>query len=321
MVQSKKKFIVGTRGSQLATTQTNWVIEELKKCHPNVDFECRVIKTQGDADQSTLLEKFPEMGVFVKELEIALLEERIDFAVHSLKDVPESGPEPLAIVSYPARQDAKDVFISKGKRFREIPSGAIIGTGSPRRILQLKAIRDDVKYQSIRGNLDTRLNKVASGELDGIVLAAAGLNRLGLADRITHSFSMDDMIPAIGQGALALECRATDLSVIELLRSVNDDLTEAAVLMERHFMTSVGGGCKVPMACHVIPTGDEFRMMAIMGDPKSNLSFRIERTSPEFEVEMLVRELTKDMLRGCSAKGIPIPKDLPPHHLLNPSAT
>ncbi len=313
------KLIIGSRDSQLAVTQTQWAIEELKKAHPNLEIEHKLIRTEGDKDQTTELDKFANLGVFVKELQIALLKGEIDCAVHSLKDVPELQPEGLALVCFPEREDPKDVFISQGTPFIQLPQGAQVGTGSPRRIMQLRKMRPDIKFVPIRGNLDTRIKKVTDGELDGIILAAAGLNRLNQKENITHSFSFDAMIPAIGQGCLALESRDEDTETISLLRSINHDLTEVAIRMEREFMTRVGGGCKVPMACHVYPYGDGFRMMAIMGDAKVDNMARIERSGGLDEIESLVEDITQDILEDCKDKSIPIPKDLPDNYLTSNS--
>src|SRR6185436_15863400 len=192
----------------------------------------QIIKTTGDADQRTKLNEFPGMGIFVKELQLALLAGTIDFAVHSLKDVPEDEPEGLMLACFPEREDPRDVFVSDGRRFRDLPAGARVGTGSPRRVLQLKALRPDLEYVPVRGNVDTRVNRVRSGELQGTILAAAGLKRLGRAKDIAHPFSFTEMIPAIGQASLALECRAADARTRALIAPLNDDLTAAAVTLE-----------------------------------------------------------------------------------------
>lgn len=300
----------------MATTQTKWVMGRLQEKFPELEVELKIIKTTGDRDQKTSLDKFSGMGVFVKELRSALLNKDIDCAVHSLKDVPEDQPAGLSLVSYPEREDASDVFISKGVPFRNMPSGAAIGTGSPRRIMQLQQLRGDLKYVPIRGNLDTRIKKVMDGKIDGIVAAAAGLKRLQRKGEITEHFSFDTMIPAIGQGALALECRIKDSRVKKMLRAVNHGFTEAAVLLEREFMAQVGGGCKVPMACHVYLSGDGFRMMAVMGDNKQKKIARVEKWAGLDEVEQLLDDVTWSILEDCREHNIPIPKDLPDHNLI-----
>jgi len=311
-----KRLIVGTRGSKLAVTQTEWVIDCLKEQCPGLGVELKIIKTTGDRDQKTDLDKFAGMGVFVKELQLAMLKNEIDCAVHSLKDVPEDEPEGLSLVSFPEREDARDVFISGGTKFQDLPPGAKVGSGSPRRIMQLQDFRQDLEFVSIRGNLDTRIRKVKEGELDGIVVAAAGVKRLKRQSEITEYFSFDRIIPAIGQGALAIECRKGDRESIRIARSVNDDLCEAAVMLEREFMNRVGGGCRVPMACHAYLSGEGFRMMAVMGDINKQKMYRSEKSTPMDEIEELVEDISWNILEGCREREIPIPKDLPEHSLL-----
>lgn len=316
MPLSEKTLIVGTRGSALALAQCGMICDELRKAHKGLDVQLKVIKTSGDADQKTRLDKFPVMGVFVKELQLALLDGSIDCAVHSLKDVPEDEPEGLMLAAFPEREDAKDVFITNGPTFRELPKGAKVGTGSPRRVLQLKAIRTDLEYVPLRGNVDTRVGKVRSGELQGAVLAAAGLKRLGRAQDIGHGFSFQDMIPAIGQASLAFECRASDERVRTILSAVDDELTHAAVVLERRFMKRVGGGCKVPMAAHVYPYGDGWRMLAVLGNPATGALARVEQTGESGDEDALLEEVAWRIEEECKDKGIPLPKDLPAHHLL-----
>jgi hydroxymethylbilane synthase len=314
-------LVVGSRGSALALAQSGMVCDWLREAHAKkgggLDVRLEVIKTTGDADQKTRLNEFPGMGVFVKELQLALLDGSIDVAVHSLKDVPEDQPEGLVLAAFPPREDARDVFVSNGTAFRDLPPGSKVGTGSPRRVLQLKAIRPDLEYVSIRGNVDTRVGKVRSGELQGTLLAAAGLKRLGRAADIAHSFSFQDMVPAIGQAALALECRADNARALKLVSAVHDELTGAAVLLERRFMKLVGGGCKVPMAAHVYPYGDGWRMLAVLGNPKTGILARVEQTGAAGEEDALLDEVAWRIEQECRDKDIPMPRDLPEHFLLN----
>jgi hydroxymethylbilane synthase len=308
----QKTLVLGSRGSPLALTQANMVKGWLEEAHPGLEVRIEIIKTSGDTDQGTALDAFPALGVFVKEIQAALLDGRIDAAVHSLKDVPEDQPEELLLAAYPPREDARDVFISKGAKngvkFADLPQGAKVGTGSPRRILQLRALRPDLQFVPLRGNVDTRIAKVESGELDGIVLAAAGLRRLGRTEVITHTFSFQESIPAIGQAALGLECRATDTATTALLAVLNDPDTAEAVELERQFMQAVGGGCKVPMAAHAYPYGDGFRFLAVMGDAKTGGQVRMERVlDPEYAEED-VDEFAEDILAACRAKGLPTPR-------------
>lgn len=313
----KQTLILGTRGSALAMTQSNMMADALRAAHKDLDVRLEIIKTAGDADQKTKLHAFPGLGVFVKELQTALLEGTIDCAVHSLKDVPEDEPEGLVLAAFPEREDARDVFISDGIAFRKLPKGSKVGTGSPRRILQLKAIRPDLEYVAVRGNVDTRIGKVRSGELQGIVLAAAGLRRLGRAAEITHMFSFQEMVPAIGQASLGIECRADDTRVLKLLEAVDDPETHDAVALERDFMKRIGGGCKVPMAAHAYPYGEYgMRMLAVLGDPATGAMARVEQTLDEDEEDEMLEEIAVRMEELCRDKGIPLPHDLPAHHLL-----
>ncbi|HKP94294.1 MAG TPA: hydroxymethylbilane synthase [Fibrobacteria bacterium] len=315
---ARRTLVMGTRGSALALTQSNLMADALRKAHKGLEVRLEVIKTSGDADQRTRLHAFPGMGVFVKELQTALLDGTIDCAVHSLKDVPEDEPEGLMLAAFPEREDARDAFISDGRSFRQLPPGSRIGTGSPRRVLQLKALRPDLEYVGIRGNVDTRIGKVRSGELQGVVLAAAGLNRLGRAAEITHPFSFQDMIPAIGQASLALECRAADERVRKLLEAVDHPETHDAVDLEREFMKRIGGGCKVPMAAHAYPYGEYgMRMLAVLGNPATGAMARVEQTLDEDEEDELLEELAVRMEEQCKDKGIPLPHDLPAHYLLD----
>jgi hydroxymethylbilane synthase len=308
--------VVGSRGSALALAQSGMVCAWLREAHPGLEVRLEVIKTTGDADQKTKLSEFPAMGIFVKELQTALLAGTIDCAVHSLKDVPEDEPAGLLLAAFPEREDPRDVLVSDGRSLRELPPGSRVGTGSPRRVLQLKAIRPDLEYVPLRGNVDTRVGKVRSGELQAAVLAAAGLRRLGRAADIAHAFSFQDMVPAIGQASLALECRASDARVRGILAAVDDDLTAAAVTLERRFMKRVGGGCKVPMAAHVYPAGEGWRMLAVLGDPETGAMARVEQGAGEGEEEWLLEEVAWRVEEECKDKGITLPRDLPEHHLL-----
>ena len=309
-------LVIGTRGSALALAQSNMMAEALRKAHKGLEVRLEIIKTAGDADQKTKLHAFPGMGVFVKELQAALLEKRIDCAVHSLKDVPEDEPAGLVLAAFPEREDARDVFISDGRAFRALPPGSKVGTGSPRRVLQLKALRPDLEYVGLRGNVDTRIGKARSGELAGVVLAAAGLRRLGRAGDATHAFSFQELVPAIGQASLGLECRADDARVRKLLEAVDDPDTHDAVELERAFMKRIGGGCKVPMAAHVYPYGEDLRILAVLGDPATGAMARIEQTLEAGEEDELLEEVAQRMEDECRAKGIPLPHEVADHALL-----
>ncbi len=243
---------IGSRGSVLALTQTNWVKQRILSRFPDVQLTVKVIKTSADKDMSSSLRSGSGIGVFVKEIEEALLAREIDIAVHSMKDVPTLIPDELEIGAVPEREDARDALITGGEAtsISELARGAIVGTGSVRRHVQLLAVRPDLRTLDIRGNVDTRLRKLASGAYDAIILACAGLNRLGLGDKITSRLSFDQMLPAAGQGALALEIRRDDPNVRPLMDALNHAPTAVAVSAERAFLHRMGGGCNVPVAVH-----------------------------------------------------------------------
>ena len=308
MVTKKQRLILGSRGSPLALAQATMIKGDLEAAHKGLEVQLEIIKTSGDTDQSTRLDSFPAFGVFVKEIQAALLSGRIDAAVHSLKDVPEDEPEELMLAAFPKREDARDVFVSKGTRFLDLPKGSKVGTGSPRRIVQLKALRPDIQFMPIRGNVDMRISKIEKGDVAGIILAAAGLRRLGKASVITHSFSFAESIPAIGQASLALECRANDNRVRDILVALDEPFTADAVQLERQFMRVVGGGCSVPMAAHAYPYGSGFRFMAVMGDVSTGKIVRIERAFEPENAEDEVDDIAEELLEECRAKGIPTPK-------------
>lgn len=306
--EQRKPIVLGSRGSLLALTQANMVKGWIEEANPGLKVTLEIIKTEGDVDQETPLVGFDAMGIFVKQIQAALKDGRIDVAVHSLKDVPEEQPEGLVLAAFPPREDARDVFVSNGLNFHALPEGARVGTGSPRRILQLRALRPDLAFVALRGNVDTRLAKLERGEVDGIVLAAAGLNRLGKGAVATHSFSFQESVPAVGQAALALECRADDKSTLRAVRKLDDPETAEAVELERQFMKSVGGGCRVPMAAHAYPYGDSFRFLAVIGDAKTGKLARIERVLDPEDAEEEVDEIAEEILEMCRAKGLPTPR-------------
>ena len=308
-MKARERIVLGSRGSALAMAQATEIKNELEAAHAGLEVRLEIIKTSGDTDHATPLDAFPVFGVFVKEIQAALLDGRIDAAVHSLKDVPEDEPEELELAAFPEREDARDVFVSDGVRFSALPRGAKVGTGSPRRVMQLKALRPDLKFLPIRGNVDTRLAKIKQGEVGGVVLAAAGLRRLGKASIITHSFSFSESVPAIGQAVLALECRREDARTHKLLSVLDDPLTADAAHLERRFMKAVGGGCKVPMAAHVYPYDEGFRILAVMGDAATGRIVRVERSFYPEEAESVVDDIAVEILEECRAHGIRTPRE------------
>ncbi|WP_214846756.1 hydroxymethylbilane synthase [Exiguobacterium sp. s193] len=244
-----RKIIVGSRSSKLAMTQTKWVIEQLKQAGAPYDFEIKNIITKGDRILDVTLSKVGGKGLFVKEIEQQMLDEEIDFAVHSMKDLPSELPAGLIIGATPARVDARDALITKtGGGLETLPEGATVGTSSLRRGSQLLKLRPDLKIESIRGNIDTRLEKLKTGPFDGILLAAAGLQRMGWSDEIVSEYiSTDAMIPAVGQGILAIECRDQDQEIRDLLNLIHDQMTEKVAFAERSFLSAIEGSCHVPV--------------------------------------------------------------------------
>lgn len=245
-----RKIIVGSRRSKLAMTQTKWVINKLKQLGVPYEFEIKEIVTKGDKILDVTLSKVGGKGLFVKEIEQAMLNGEIDMAVHSMKDMPAVLPEGLTIGCVPVREDFRDVLISKNyETLRDLKEGSIIGTSSLRRSAQLLATRPDLKIKWIRGNIDTRLQKLKEEDYDAIILAAAGLSRMGWSEEVVTEF-LDPSIclPAVGQGALAIECRDDDHELKEMLLKLNDVKTELAVKAERAFLHEMEGGCQVPIA-------------------------------------------------------------------------
>lgn len=276
----KSKVVIGTRGSKLALWQANWVKERLKELYPELNVEIEKIKTTGDKILDAPLAKIGGKGLFVKEIEEALIEGRVDMAVHSMKDVPTEIPEGLHISAICIREDPRDAFISRdGISFMDLPEGAIIGTSSLRRTVQLKALRKDIEIRPLRGNVDTRIRKLKEGQFDGIVLALAGLKRMGFEDIVTETFSEETLIPAIGQGAIGIETRIDDESINEIVKPLNDPLTSLCVLAERAFLSLMGGGCQVPLACHAKVVDGVMKISGMIGDP--------------FEVSQIFKETAK----------------------------
>ena len=245
------KLIFATRPSALARWQTHWVIEALQGIYPDLICEENVITTKGDRILDKPLPEIGGKGLFTQELESELLSGAVHCAVHSLKDLPVENPDGLTIGCIPVRAEVRDALISKhGFTLYSLPQDAIVGTSSLRRAAQLRAARPDLKTESLRGNVDTRLRKALEGEYDAIVLAGAGLTRLGLGSHVTEWLSLDVMLPAPGQGALAVQCRADDETTLGILAALDDESTRKNVSAERAFLSGLGGGCAVPVAAY-----------------------------------------------------------------------
>jgi len=277
---------IGTRGSQLALYQANWVKEKLVQACPHLKVTLIKIKTTGDKIQDAPLAKIGGKGLFVKEIEEALMQRGIDLAVHSIKDVPTELPEGLHLSAMTKREDPRDVFISRdGTLLENLPQRAKIGTSSLRRQAQLLSFRSDFEMIPLRGNLDTRLKKLETMNLDGIILAYAGVKRLGLEERITEIISTEISLPAIGQGALGIETRMGDEEVEEKIRSLNDPSSAVAILSERAFLKKLGGGCQVPIAAFGQIVGSILQIdgMVATTDGKTLIRHSLEGTPEEAE--------------------------------------
>ena len=292
---------IGTRGSALALVQANWVKDKLSKQFPDLTIELEIIQTKGDKILDVPLANVGGKGLFVKEIEEAVLDGRAHLAVHSIKDVPAEFPEGLGIVAVAEREDFRDVLVSRdGLKLDELPSGARIGTSSLRRRAQLLNRRPDLKIESIRGNVETRLSKIVTENLDGVILAAAGLNRLGLAHKITQHLEPGVMLPAIGQGALGLETRMDDKVVLEIISFLDHRDTAVCVKAERAFLERLEGGCHVPIAALGVLKKDRLQLTGLVADPDGRKCLRDRLEAEPEEAEELGKSLAEELLdRGA----------------------
>jgi hydroxymethylbilane synthase len=288
-------LVIASRGSQLALWQARWIESRLSEAGlPSV---INIIKTTGDKITDVPLAKVGAKGLFTKEIDEALLELRADLAVHSLKDVPTELPPGLVLAGVPEREDARDAII--GRRLDELPHGATVGTSSLRRAAQLRHVRPDLKIESVRGNLDTRLRKLDEGRYDAIILAAAGLKRLGWASRIAELLPPEIMCPAVGQGALALESHETGPGK-DACAALDHPPTHAAVLAERGLLGALGGGCQVPIGAHATVKNDRLHLVAIVAAPDGSEVVRAESDGPSAEAASIGRALGSELLdRGA----------------------
>jgi hydroxymethylbilane synthase len=284
---------IGSRGSKLALWQAHWVQSALEARGEQCRIE--IIKTTGDKITDVPLAKVGTKGLFTKEIEEALLDGRIDLAVHSLKDLPTELPAGLALAAIPAREDPRDALV--GKRLEELPQGAKVGTSSLRRVAQLRALRPDLNVESVRGNLDTRLRKLSEGQYDAIVLAAAGLNRLGWADRVAEIFAPETMCPAVGQGALAIETRAEG-AALEACSQLNHAATRAAVEAERAVLAALDGGCQVPIGAHAVVCEGELQIIALVGAPDGSVIIRRKASGLASEARRIGDALGTELLHA-----------------------
>jgi hydroxymethylbilane synthase len=294
---------IGTRGSKLALWQANWVKSVLEQNFPPTPIELIVIKTQGDKILDVPLAKVGGKGLFVKEIEQALLTRRIDIAVHSMKDMPADIPEGLCIGAIPERENPVDVFISRnGAQFNELAAGSVIGTSSLRRGAQLRHARPDIVIQPIRGNLDTRLKKLESENFDALVLAAAGVKRLDLEHKITEYLDPEIMLPAVGQGALCIEIRKDDSTVGPLVASLEHASTRAVVAGERAFLNRLEGGCQVPIAGHGRISEKQFAITGLVAEVDGSRVIKGEKSGPLDSAETIGIDLAEELLAGGADK-------------------
>ena len=296
-------LVIGTRGSQLALWQAQFVKDQLERLFPDLEVNLKIIKTTGDTLQDRSLVGLGK-GVFTKEIENALLAGEIDLAVHSLKDLPTQLPEGLCIAAIPSREDPRDVLITaSGLPLEDLINGATIGTTSPRRKAQLLYMRQDLQVVDVRGNIDTRLRKLDETGLDGIVLAAAGINRLRKPEVITQFFDVERMVPAVGQGALAIEARQGDTALEPLLEPLNDQETAAEVTAERTLLASLGGGCQVPIGGYAKHVDGELSLIGVVCHPEGALRI-VKSAKGELTAAQQLGEVVAERLREGGATGL-----------------
>ncbi len=298
-----KEVTIGTRGSRLALAQTELVAAELRRLYPEIAWHIEVIQTEGDRFRGAPLPVLGGQGVFIKELEEALLDGEIDLAVHSLKDMPTKQPEGLLIAAVLEREDPRDVLISReGLSLRALPKAARVGTGSPRRMAQLLAFRPDLRVLEVRGNVETRLRKLEEGRFDAILLAAAGLVRLGLASHITEPLPCSIMLPAVGQGALALEVREDDAEMQGLVQPLDHKPTRMAVEAERAFLRALEGGCRAPITAYGCVKDKQLLLEGLVARPDGTELFRDRLAGDPRQREELARRLARRLLRQGAEK-------------------
>lgn len=293
----KANLIIGTRQSLLALWQSNHIASLLRKQYPDCQVTLKKIVTKGDRILDVPLAQIGGKGLFTKEIETELLDGTVDLAVHSLKDMPTVLPEGLCLTAITTRANVGDAFVSnKYASFSELPQGAVLGTSSLRRKAQLLAVRPDLKIVDLRGNVDTRLRKLDEGQMDAIILAAAGLERLGHADRIREIIPTTVCLPAVGQGALAIECRSDNKEVREMLAFLNDLSTKQATDAERAFLGLIEGGCQVPIGVHAEVENDNVKIEAVIASLDGSKVLRNNITGPAVNAADLGRKLGQQML-------------------------
>lgn len=294
----KRSFTIGSRGSELALWQTDFIKNELEKRFPDAQFEIRVILTTGDAILDTALSKIGDKGLFTTQIETALLNGKIDLAVHSLKDLPTVQPENLKIGAVSSRETANDVFISKNfQTIADLPQNAKVATGSLRRRSQLLNFRPDLEIVEIRGNVPTRIEKFLASDLDAMILAFAGVHRLQLDSFVKQIVPIDILLPAVGQGVMAVEIRENDSQLIEMLQSINDETVASCITAERAFLRMLEGGCQVPIGGYAIADGEEIFLQGFVGNHDGSKIIRESISGEKREAEYLGQTLADKCLQ------------------------
>jgi hydroxymethylbilane synthase len=299
-----KTLRIGTRASQLAWTQSGHAMRRLQAACPEHTFELVKITTKGDRDQSTPLVSMAGTGLFTKELEDALLSGEVDMAIHSLKDVPYETAHGCALGAFLERESPWDALVTPHAGLSALPTGALVGTSSPRRIAQLRAVRPDLRFADLRGNLDTRLARLDRGEYEAIVLAQAGLCRLGWGSRVREALGVEVCVPAFGQGILAVECRQDDALVLGLLSRVDDLPVRRAAQLERRLMLALGGGCKAALAALCQPSQGGWTVHASLGDPATGTVLREVWNGADDQVEPALDRLAARLLERAGEAGL-----------------
>lgn len=298
-----RPLIIGSRGSKLALWQAEQARTRLQSLDPQLDVHIEIIKTTGDVKNDPL-SVIGGKGVFTKELEDALLDGRIDLAVHSLKDLPTILPDGLSIAAICEREDARDALVlrngSESGSLLNLPHGAVVGTSSQRRLAQLKALRDDVVVRDLRGNVDTRIRKLDEGQYDAVILASAGLVRLGLQERISARIAISEMLPAVGQGAIAIETNSDNEFAVQITSRLDHRETRLACLAERAFLRGLGGGCQLPIAAHAILDGEELKLDGLVARPDGSEILRSSLSGSSQDVEAIGSKLADQLIsRGA----------------------
>ncbi|AWL13342.1 Hydroxymethylbilane synthase [Saliniradius amylolyticus] len=294
---------IATRKSALALWQAEYVQQALERAHPGLNVELVPMSTQGDRILDTPLAKIGGKGLFIKELEVAMLEGRADIAVHSMKDVPVAFPDEFGLHAICEREDPRDAFVSNDFAcLNDLPAGSVVGTSSLRRQCQLKAHFPELIVKDLRGNVNTRLAKLDEGQYHAIILASAGLIRLGMADRIRDFIAPEDSLPAVGQGAVGIECRNDDSELIELLKPLNHHDTATRVRAERAMNQRLEGGCQVPIGSFALLEGEELWLRGLVGEPDGSQMLTAERRGPRQQAARLGVEVAEDLLnQGAGA--------------------